>query len=668
VGDLFGAGGMTKVARIWKGSIDGMMRLRASLPGYDAADETLSNEQLIIDTGWSEVLSVHAASWSTAFTTGTETISVSGGRWYRRYGTVTFTTLPWPPLAVAWWSGQWPAFGTTSGTTYTTYFSVAVSVTESVLTATYPWDTFSNGTNFAYIVFNKPCNQVDPREGDSSGANSVVVGNHPTRGPGFFASRRGADALTCGDDDLALSTIKPAFQIAESGSFWGSLGSSGIIRTVTLARAHPTRPPVLLATSDYANFSNNIQYGAQWVDDQTINIWYPSATASQLFTYVIPSFDPSFVNTSDVALTCRAYGSVDTGLVISKPNVDATTADPTQTLLRSDRSMLHVNERVSVTKPATTSEVTGTSALAVNVGGVPLTFFSAYWLSKWWVKPGKLGTGYYPADYRASGSPGTPAQTATSCWITGPSAINYVFRANSGVNTWYAAVVEYSSDAEFAIYSNTEPSAAESTWTDFSGATVGSAPSGFTIRYTNTGSTTMTVASVAGSTSGKVMRISPSSSFASADVSIDGVGSSVTDFDLLIGFQRTSSMTGTSSSRFGGAGHWVSGTSCVRIGLYSSLAIFQVKDTIDVEINYGITTIPLNTWHWLRIRCIGDRRYATIWQRGTTEPAMGLWLPAQYSGPVQAGRVCITADGSGSRTDIDYVSVCTTGRPAYGPV
>jgi hypothetical protein len=137
---------------------------------------------------------------------------------------------------------------------------------------------------------------------------------------------------------------------------------------------------------------------------------------------------------------------------------------------------------------------------------------------------------------------------------------------------------------------------------------------------------------------------------------------------MLIGFRRSASMAGTTSPRFGCAGHWVSGASCVRIGYWSGLSLFQFYDNLGVEITYGVGPVPLNTWYWLRVRCIGDRRYASVWQRGTPEPAMGAYIPVQYSGPLQSGRVCITADGSGSRSDIDFVSVCTTGRPAYGPV
>lgn len=357
--------------RVFIGNMGGTARVRVAKPGQDASSPSLSNEQLVYDSAWSEILSVHQMSWDTGSILSNVYRSTSDGfNCYCRR--IDFPALPWPPLVAAWRRrGDGSGWDATACFVANSFIDIPHSSNAHV------------AYNYAYIIFNKPLLNADPREADNGGVHQALLGNHPSRGSGLWVSRRGADVMTCGDDDLTLSTLRPALQVAESGVVAG--GYNALTRSIsvtcgTVNGFSGTRPrPLVRGTNDSIGgpmISADTSW-TNWNNDNSFNAFLgmPTGVGSgdQAINWTILSYDNGYSPGGDSGPTPRVLVNSD-GLFISKKNIDVRTAGANDYLLRTDRSVLHIAQRGSYTVPNAAAQ-SGTFALSTASARNPLVFF-----------------------------------------------------------------------------------------------------------------------------------------------------------------------------------------------------------------------------------------------------------------------------------------------------
>lgn len=420
-------------ARVFIGNLGGITRVRVAKPGFDAANPALTNEQLVYDSGWPEILSVHQMSWSTGATAGVYRATADGFfNWCVR---IYFPALPFVPIAVGWryrpGTGGWD---NTSCFVSNNYIDI-------------PCGSNANYT-VAYIVFNKPLLAADSREANNGGAHGALIGNHPSRGSGLWISRRGADVLTCGDDDLSLSTLRPALQVAESGVVGGAY--NGLTRSI-LVDVGTANSGLGLALVRGANDSIGgwmASADISWQDrigSNTTRFYlgmpFGVASSDQGILYTFLSYDNAYSPGGDAAPTPRVLIN-ENGLFVSKRNVNVLTAGPNDYLLRTDRSVLHVAERGSFTMSGAAQS--GTFSLGTSAARNPMVFFGL-------PAPDPVGgyicrpmIGVFPprgSDYRYPTS-GSLTRGYIAC--TGANTISYSIPAGLGGVTVTWAVIEHS--------------------------------------------------------------------------------------------------------------------------------------------------------------------------------------------------------------------------------
>lgn len=659
---------MTLTPRVLLGNFEGVPRLRVAKPGHDVTDPDLGNEQLAFDSAWPEVLSVLDASWLLSGSSTTESWSADGTTYTRRYRTVTFDELPWEPMCIGWMRqviSDQVQYVQTPCCSYTDHCTFTIP--------TAPDDT-------AYIIFANPLAALDSREADNGGSYNLLVGNHPTRGPGLFVPRRGADVLTCPDKDLRLTIERPPFQIAEAGAVWGQrvdTTPSGPVRTwyieetIALQGAYPDFPPVILLAGEDRNGAPQNGGGPTitWIDESTIYVSI-ATSVSQAVQYIIPAYDPAYVHGPDEAATPRVLLDETVGLAVSRKDVDVTVAADADLLFRATRPMLHVAERHAVDNAG--SAASGAVALATTAVGPPIGIFGAYHRGRWWSTIGGLVTAN-AALAVPSTLPGSP-NLQMAAWVNSDKRLRYSFAASNTTTALRAVVIDHSAtlldDADLYTGPALE---ADSTYDDFSGATVGSAPPGWTRRYQAVSGNTIVTASVAGSISGKAIRVQKS--FADpaniVETSFDAPGSAITDCDILAGLYLTNGPIQYAASlmfrRSGSNLHQEAGLVC---DVVSSVAVDQrifFGPAFDDAAGAALFDWAYDTWYWLRLNVRGDQRRMKVWARGDAEPA--LWR-LSFVGPGSAsGYVGIAMVGVPTAyAYLDFFSICTTGRPAWGPL
>lgn len=649
------------------GELDGIVRLRVAKDGYDALDLGLTNEQLVFDSAWDEILSIYQGNWAETVTASVENIPVSGGSWSRTYVTISFDTLPYRPMCLAWQVTEYPG-GTSIGgyTAYRSYRAVQCTSHTDHITATMP------GGTCAYVVFANPLEQRDAREDDNSGANGGIIGVHPTRGPGLFISRKGADVGSCPDDDLRLSTNRPAFQIAETGVVWGSVSGGAIGAAITLRRAFPNRPPVIVVAGKSKDTlpSDSSPPIVYWIDDETIYVQITTTTA-QPVQYLIPSGDPAYADVADTVPVRRIHMDDANGLLIAQADVAALSATPEQLLFNSNYSALHVSERHTVSNGGTAA--TGSVAINPQAAAVPFSIFGAYFLSRWWCAPGGAWTGYIP-NYSAIGSPPTP-NLELFAFVSDVSRINYVWAGSNTTPQFTAAIIDHSAVAFEEITYAGDALEADSTYDDFSSSTAGAAATGWVERTGRLGFS-LRVEALSGSISGKAAKgrtniSNDGTTYALA--SLTAAGSAVGDCDILVGMMLPSSVSafptaaafkcnsGGTNFQMGGVLNDISGGVAVDNRLFVGPDASSPPAEKFYDWSYG-------DWYWVRVNVSGGRRAVKIWARGDAEPVawnligVGPGLSTGYVG------VYLPATSTTPFAWVDFFSVCTTGRPAWGPL
>jgi len=367
--------------RLLIGNLAGTSRIRLAKPGFDVTDPALRDEDLVYDSAWPEILNIHAVNWSTNGGSWITYGSTSGNYNYAK--NFSFPALSFVPMGLAWDVAS--NIGSTDAQkTYKTRYlpKPCIMYTNSISVMTSANNT-SAPISCCYMVFNKPLLYADPAEADNGGANSMLLGNHPTRGSGLWISRRGADVMTCGDADLTLSTLKQNLQVREYGSFLGTYETSGayigwIRGTLKLSQSYPNHPPVLFRGAENGvGAPNNNTFGQSewgWISDTEIYYILYGALGSQNIYWAILDYDDTYVPGPDSASTPRVLGNADVGLWISKKNVNVTTASEGDLLLRTDRSVLSVKQRINYTNTSSGVNIGGI-ATNTNLTAPPLTIF-----------------------------------------------------------------------------------------------------------------------------------------------------------------------------------------------------------------------------------------------------------------------------------------------------
>lgn len=651
--------------RVLLGAFEGEARLRVARPGFDVTDPALGNEQLAFDSSWPEILSVLAASWQVTGTTSAETFSADGVIYTRSYRTVSFATLPWEPICIGWSRSTATGFveyRQTPSASYTDHCTFTVPSTQ---------DT-------AYIIFANPLAQADSREADNGGSYTLLAGVHPTRGPGLFVPRRGADVLTCPDMDLRLTIERPPFQVAEAGAVWGTPVNAtpggpsatwAILVTIPLRGSYPDTPPVIVLAGEDRNGAPSIDGPTvRWVDASTIQVRVRTATA-QAIQYFIPAYDPAYVHGPDAAAMPRVLMDADRGLAVSKRNVNVLVAPDDDLLFRATRPVLHVAERYAFSNAGVAAA--GAQVLASKAVGPAIGIFGAYRLGRWWSTWGGINMQSMALAIANTLPSAGAINMQMASWIGKDKQLRYAWASGNDTPNLRVAVIDHSAllldDAD--LY--TGPALqAETGWTDFGGDTIGAAPAGFTVRYVAP-SASLQVAAVAGSISGKGIWLNGSPGAAS-HISWNAAGSAVADFDALMGFTLTGLSTfaplaimyrRASVTNFGFAGLL---TATYAGGVPSGQGLWFGSD-FGAPVATADYPWAVGTLYWLRVNIRGDQVRMRIWPRGEPEPR--IWTLA-FVGPAAAsGYAGLSIQAATSaQWLVDYFSICTTGRPAWGPV
>ncbi|MFG1349103.1 hypothetical protein [Xanthobacter autotrophicus] len=668
------------------GRFDGTPRLRVARPGFDVTDPGLVDQQLAFDSAWPEILTVLDANWNLLGTISTEAWTYNGATINRYYRTVSFATLPWEPICIGWHRAV-------NGSGQVWYQQTVCS--SHVDHCTFRTLNFAHSTTgTAYIIFANPLTAADTREADLDGSHGVLLGNHPTRGPGLYVSRKGADVLTCADADLRFSTAAQIFQMAETGAVWGTpvtgSGTSAISVTITLQGSYPNFPPVLLlGGSDTAGV-----WSAQitWLSASSFSVLMTTSVA-QAIQYIIPAYDPTYAGGADTVATPRVRLDADDGLKISKRNVNVNTAAASQLLLDTSKSVLHVQQRVA--HDAITA-FTGTQStdLTGNTAGPPLGFYAGYRYGRWWCAGGALHTAEGPIGNVVGLPLPDPWGTEMAAWSGADRKAWSIWGSGHSTTSFRAAIVDHSATyaGEDDLYSGAA-TAETSTYTDFGTATVGSAPAGWTTRQelhsAGGAASTLRVDTVADATSGKAVRAynSTSPTVNELQSTFDAAGV-IGDCDILVGFKMVNGPDtyplqvmfkwgSTTDFQVGGVRCDVSGgvaqNSRIYYGYDNWTDILIAGGTIGSATHnvgsYGVRLYPwaYDTWYWLRMNLQAGYRRLKVWPRGSAEPQG--WTLA-FAGPgVTTGRVGFHMPGTPTaKTYVDFYSVCASGRPAYGPV
>lgn len=432
--------------RLLLGDYYGRKRLRFSKAGFDVLDPGLSDDQLVFDSAWSEILKPHAVTWDSGALGSFRQVYLG---LYRYCVRVNYSSLPFTPLALAW-IVDYSIEGYAKR-----YIPTSVSATSSYMDiSNYAWwaDPPVPNQRFAYIVFDKPIDQYDPRESDNGGKNSLLLGNHPTRGSGLFVSRNGADVLTCGDEDLTLSTNKPSLQVVEAGTFYGTsvrdaFGQYSMTGTFFTSQDYPDHPPILFRpTADAFGLPRSAQLATSrfgWVNDNTVKYQFYGGAFSQTMHYSILGYDPAYSGGSSASSTPRILLDTTRGLRISRKDVDVRTAADDQLLMRTDGGCLHIKTRKYFSGSVGASS--GNASTDTNISAPPILIISLYNnnVGQWFCWP--IGADLNPLYTEFRPSSGGGASTAGSIRPLTSNQLYWQFAAGTaGVPGFNVAIIEHS--------------------------------------------------------------------------------------------------------------------------------------------------------------------------------------------------------------------------------
>lgn len=383
------------VYRYALGNLGGSARIRTTRPGYDVTDMGLDPRFVSLDTQWRNVLRLvkQGAGPASAYTTSNLakvwiTGDNVGNYWHKEIAVSGIG--PGTHTAIVLGKDTRPSPVASTGA----WMKCDVIIEPGLLRVSPPGTAFDSGTahlvpgyfDYVYYVFRVGTEGDDPVE--ASTANSIAMGNHPTRGAGIFISRRGTNVLTAGDDDLILSTQADCFQVSEVGFLGSSAGG-----TVTLSRSYPHRPPILVFSPSHGATAEGRptarRVWARWLADNQIQMETTSGTTCP-FRWAIIATDPNYAPGVGSVKVTRCVGSNSFGFGVTKKNVDFFSAGENDWIFRSDRMMFQFRSYSAINPGAAGSSLYNYPTPASS--GVPFTFFQISLAGSTFVNCGEISS------------------------------------------------------------------------------------------------------------------------------------------------------------------------------------------------------------------------------------------------------------------------------------
>lgn len=207
--------------------------------------------------------------------------------------------------------------------------------------------------------------------------------------------------------------------------------------------------------------------------------------------------------------------------------------------------------------------------------------------------------------------------------------------------------------------------------TDFSSYTVGSAPTGWTSRWT-TANSTWAIRSKAGSLSGKTLEHTGTAA-GSHLLTLDSIDADANraNTEILARF-RTTDVTTTKTIRLflrasGAAGAEAGYFIDLPSSAGSSVALSMYLAGTTYTATTAAFTFVANTWYYVRLRMNGVNASIRVWDASVAEP--GTWLTTATDGSITtAGWVGVGGLNYQGTKDFDWFSVGTNGDTAPSPI
>jgi len=428
--------------RYLMGNLDGIARVRASLPGNNAEDPALDPRLVAFDSSWKNALRWHAGGIADgAALTGSfinkNWLLASGSGIYFYKGinvpgmfrdTHTAFVLAKSKTSETWY--QCAALFNEDEKLFVCPYHVNVGQTPSIL------NTFL----FYYWTFAVKPDGPDPTEDSLS--NSMLFGNHPTRGAGLFISRRGTDVLDADDDDLVLSTQKNYFQFHETGS--ASRGVQFLANNqrieITLAKSYHDFPPIVAWRTNTGTIS---PVYAEWVNANTIAIRLSFTTTTAVdYRFAIIATDPTYEGGAGTIRKRRLLMSDEWGIGVTKKNIGYDEAGENDWIFRSDRPGMQFRDYSTIYPNTFAPGLYDYPVSAQSSSGVPLALFQL-------VLPGGrfVGMGWASSIAIRDPTNGAPRE-----WIALMSSTPTQFRVQKDGSVSFSGIPSYAGVANVADF------------------------------------------------------------------------------------------------------------------------------------------------------------------------------------------------------------------------
>lgn len=429
------------IRRYLMGKLDGVPRVRSSRPGHNVEDPDLDPRFVAFDSSWRSALRWFAggiaagSSLSGSIITRNWLLLGGNGTYFHKVISVpgisasTHTALV---LAKRDSTGSWNQ-------------CAAMIDTDVLRVAPYMANPGStpgvlNQFTYYYWVFSVNPEGFDPVEDNLS--NSMLFGDHPTRGAGLFISRRGTDVLTCTDDDLVLSTQKNYFQFHETGS--ATRGVQAVANSqrlqITLSKAYPDFPPIVAWRSNTGTVS---PVYAEWVNSTTIAIQLVFTTLTAVnYRYGIVATDPTYAGGVGSVRKRRLLMSDDFGIGVTKKNIGFDEAGVNDWIFRSDRMPLQFRDYSTIYPNTFAPGLYSYPANAQASAGTPFTMFKMNLSNSSWV-----GLGWVSTIAIKNSSTGAPQE-----WLTLLSASETQYRVQKDGSVSFSGIASYAGVANVADF------------------------------------------------------------------------------------------------------------------------------------------------------------------------------------------------------------------------
>ncbi|SCW95679.1 hypothetical protein [Ancylobacter rudongensis] len=334
--------------------INGILRYRTVLPGYNAKDPALDPRYVTFDSTWQNTLRLMASGTVAGSSLSTSIYqfrnSAIGGTVIAnrivRVIPVPGATVKTPALvwAVAP-AGNVQKLTVVGNQVFQTpvpfqkgYRMCSVNLKNDAIHVSPSY----NNRDYTYLVF-----KTDPTTTEESGGNGARIGLHPLYGMGAFFSRPGFNHLTCSLDDMMLTSARNMAQVYEtgyvtvdatySGEPFGNSGGGGTI--VNLRGSYPDFPPVIAFRTSTGAISRLMS--VFWLSPSQILV--TGASSGNQVRFAVLSATPDYIPDPDTRAV-RRVRMVNGSLDITKRNIDWSEAtSDADFLFRSSRQTAQFN-------------------------------------------------------------------------------------------------------------------------------------------------------------------------------------------------------------------------------------------------------------------------------------------------------------------------------------